>query len=180
MPMPRKPLSEHALAGTRVGYVELESFVPSGRPKCPRAISGEAKAAFKRLTRMLENRRSVTPGDQEILRLYAVLFDRHSRALAAIEKQGEICMYTRLNNRGEDVQVEKPNLWLKVAETCEAKMLSCLSALGLTPLNRSKVKTVDVPRPPEPEAFPTLAEMKAQAADADDIDLSKIDLEGIQ
>jgi P27 family predicted phage terminase small subunit len=167
--MPRKSLAEHQLQNTKPAYVEPESFVPSGRPKYPRGISGEAKAAFKRLSRMLEARRSITPGDQEILRLYAHLFSRHEKALAAIETQGEICTYTRLNNRGEDVQCEKPNLWLKVAETCEAKMIACLSALGLTPMNRSKVKTTEQPKSPqpEPEAFPSREEATAPEPEPD-------------
>jgi P27 family predicted phage terminase small subunit len=145
--MPRKSLAEHQLQNTKPQYVEPDTFLPAGRPKYPRGISGEAKAAFKRLSRMLEARRSLTPSDQEILALYAHLYSRWQRALAAIEKEGEIRLYTRLNNRGEDVQCEKPNLWLKVAETCEAKMIACLSALGMTPMNRSKVKTTEQPKP---------------------------------
>jgi P27 family predicted phage terminase small subunit len=184
VPMPRKSLSEHALTGTKPQYVEPEAFVPSGRPKYPRGISGEAKAAFKRLVKMLEQRRSVTPGDQEILRLYAVLFDRHVRALAAIAEQGEICVYTRLNNRGEDVACERPNLWLKVAETCEAKMLACLSSLGLTPMNRGKVKITEEPKKPGLTFDDGLTDVerailenmrKAAPVPEPDIDLNSID-----
>ncbi|MGB6250497.1 MAG: phage terminase small subunit P27 family [Terriglobales bacterium] len=155
MAMPRKSLSEHKLNNTTPAYVEPDTFIPSGRPKYPKNISGEAKAAFKRLSRMLEARRSLTPSDQEILALYAHLYSRHQRALAAIEREGEIRLYTRLNNRGEDVQCEKPNLWLKVAETCEAKMIACLSALGMTPMNRSKVKPTEQPKltPPDEGTF---------------------------
>ena len=109
MAMPRKSLSEHALTGTKPQWVEPDTFLPAGRPKYPRGISGEAKASFRRLSRMLEARRSLTPSDQEILSLYAHLYSRHQRALVAIEKEGEIRLYTRLNNRGEDVQCEKPN-----------------------------------------------------------------------
>jgi P27 family predicted phage terminase small subunit len=180
MAMPRKSLSEHALQNTKPAYVEPEAFVPAGRPKYPRGISGEAKAAFKRLARMLEARRSITPGDEEILRLYAFLFSRHQRALAAIEKEGEVRLYTRLNNHGEEVLSEKPNLWLKVAETCEAKMIACLSALGMTPMNRSKVRTTE-PKPATPqlpEPFPSREEA-APVTDAE-IDLSTIHEEQIQ
>ena len=178
MPMPRKSLAEHQLQNTKPAYVEPEAFVPHGRPRYPKGISGEAKAAFKRLSRMLEARRSITPGDEEILRLYAFLFSRHQRALAALELEGEITTYTRLNNRGEDEQCEKPNHWLKVAETCEARMISCLSALGMTPMNRSKVKTTEPkPAPQLPEAFPSREEAKQPEPD---IDLNEIHEELVQ
>src|SRR5438309_5809202 len=80
----------------KAGYV-----VAPGRPKFPaeiRAKSGsEAKRSFKRLVRMLLERRALTPGDQELLRLYAHLFARHQRALEKLAAEGEVVEYTRLN-----------------------------------------------------------------------------------
>ncbi len=150
MPMPRKSISAHRLCGTTPEYVVEEAVVESGRPRYPKGISPAARLVFKRLCALLEKRRSLTSGDGELLRLYCVLFDRHARALAAIEKEGEIRTYTRLDNRGEAVQCEKPNLWLKVAENSEAKMISVLDRLGLTPINRSKVKPAEPPKEVKP------------------------------
>jgi len=157
----------------------------------------EVKAVYRRLSRTLEARRSATPGDQEILRLASYLIVRHQRALEKLAEEGEVCTYTRLNNRGEDVQCEKPNLWLKIAETSEAKILACLSALGMTPMNRSKVKTADqptdpnVPHPDSPEGIRANIDRLQALVDAEraalgtpetppapvepEIDLSKID-----
>jgi phage terminase small subunit len=49
--------------------------------------------------------------------------------------------------------MEKPNLWLKVAETSERNMIACLDRLGLTPNARGKVKPTHVPTAPQ-EATP--------------------------
>lgn len=153
MPTPKKTAPEHWLSGTK-SQAEVppneELAFAAGRPKYPRGISGEARAAFKRLVRLLESRRVLTEADGELLRLYAITFDRHSRALEKLAEEGEVRIYTRLNNHGEEVEAEKPNLWLRVAETAEKNMVAILDRLGLTPLNRSKVKpTRD--KAPQPE-----------------------------
>jgi P27 family predicted phage terminase small subunit len=152
MPRERKSLDEHNLSRTKPKWTLPDSDATAGRPKYPRGISGEAKSAFKRLVRMLEQRRALTPGDQEILRLYGVLFDRHERALKKIAEQGDVCTYTRLNNKSEEVMVEKPNSYLKIAETCESKMLAYLVQLGLTPGTRGKIKLTEKAAAPDPEA----------------------------
>jgi phage terminase small subunit len=99
---------------------------------------------------MLESRRHLTEGDAEILRLYCVLLDRHTKALAKLAEEGEVKTYWRLDNRGERCPSERPNHWLKISETCESKMLACLSALGLTPTARKNVKPTARPAAPAP------------------------------
>jgi P27 family predicted phage terminase small subunit len=111
----------------------------AGRPKFPRTISGDAKYIFRQLCKTLEARRTLTPGDGQLLALYAVAYDRQQRALTKIAEQGEICVYTRLDSNGTAHDVEKANLWLKVATDAERFMLSALDRLGLTPLNKGKV-----------------------------------------
>jgi P27 family predicted phage terminase small subunit len=174
MPALRKSLEAHSLNGTKPRYVEEGVTFAPARPKYPSGISGEAKAAFKRLTRLLEERRSITSADVEILRLYAHLYDRHKRALEKLAEEGEIKIYYRLDKFGEQVPSERPNLWLKVAETCEAKMLAQLIAMGLTPQSRGKVLPTSLPKTPEqlPEHFPSREE--ACAPTPDEIDLSTI------
>jgi P27 family predicted phage terminase small subunit len=168
MPRNRKDLQEHELAGTKPQYVTADSDVPSGRPKYPKGISGAAKSAFKRLTQMLEQRRTVTQGDQEILRLYAHLYDRHTRALEHIAVEGEIVECEVATKSGAVINVEKPNLWLKIAETAETKMMQCLVQLGLTPRTRTQVKeTKSAPKPDT--TFPTREE--ACSAGVPDVDL---------
>jgi P27 family predicted phage terminase small subunit len=151
MPMPAKSIEVHTLQGTKSDAAhapsEADALQPS-RPKYPKGITGESRAAFKRLVRMLESRRHLTEGDAEILRLYCVLLDRHTKALAKLAEEGEVKTYWRLDNRGERCPSERPNHWLKISETCESKMLACLSALGLTPTARKNVKPTA--KPPAP------------------------------
>lgn len=148
MPTPRKTDGMHKLTGTKSQATAVETQLPPGRPKYPKEISVEARAVFKRLCRLLEERRVLTEGDSELLRLYSILFDRHARALGKIQEQGEIVVYSRLDSNGKEVQMEKANLWLKVAEAAEKNMVAILDRLGLTPMNRAKVK----PTLPEPKA----------------------------
>lgn len=127
-----------------------EFVVPAGRPRLPEHLSADAVKKFKLLCAMLRKRRTLTAGDGEMLRLYAILFDRHERAMAKISVEGEIRIYTRLDAHGEQVEVEKHNLWLKVAETSEQKMVAILDRLGLSPMNRQKAKPIPTPPPPPP------------------------------
>jgi P27 family predicted phage terminase small subunit len=149
---------EHRIKGTRpTRALDHGQDIPAGRPSYPKGISPDAKRVFKRLCNLLEKRRTLTHGDGELLRMYSLLYTRHEKALAKLAEEGEIRIYYRLNNNGESVPAEKPNLWLKVAETCERNMVACLDRMGLTPNARAKVKQVgDKPKPaatPEEEFF---------------------------
>jgi P27 family predicted phage terminase small subunit len=174
VPTPRKALDVHKLQGTKPQYVEPTSQVPPGRPKFPAGISPAAKRTFKRIVRLLETRRTCTEGDVEIIRLFCVALDRHARALDHILVEGEICEYTRLDSNGQPHQVWKENLWLKVATDAEKLQLAALDRLGLTPLNRGKVKPTELPtKAPAPdETFPTREEVTLPG---DEIDLNLID-----
>jgi P27 family predicted phage terminase small subunit len=174
MPTPRKDISTHRLQGTKPAYVEPASDVQAGRPKYPRGISGEAKAAFKRLVRLLEQRRTVTQGDAEILRLYAVNFDRHVRALEHLAVEGEICVSVVLDSNGVAHDKLKPNLWLDVATNAEKFMRGCLADLGLNPLQRAKVKPTKSDEKPTAADIPTREETLLPG---EDFDLSKINTE---
>ncbi len=159
---------EHKLKGTRATRAaDNGQDIAAGRPKFPKGISLDAKRVFKRLCNLLEQRRALTHGDGELLRMYSLLYTRHERALAKLEAEGEICTYTRLDSNGNAHEMEKPNLWLTVAETCERNMVACLDRMGLTPNARAKVKQVgDKPKPaatPEEEYFGSIGQ-PAQAA----------------
>jgi P27 family predicted phage terminase small subunit len=175
----RKSLEDHKLQHTKPQYILPDSDVAPGRPKYPRGITPAAKSNFKRLVKMLEERRTVTAGDQEILRLYAYLFDRHSRALEHIATEGEIVATNSVSKSGEVYEVMKPNQWLKIAETCETKMANILSQLGLTPRSRTQVKATK--EDPKPEAvFPTREEATNPAGDPDADLLNSIDESSVQ
>jgi P27 family predicted phage terminase small subunit len=170
----RKSLEDHALQGTKPQYIAGGDVAP-GRPKYPPNISGEAKKAFKRLSRSLINRNHATEGDQEILRMYAYLFDRYERARQHVADEGEIVPTNSVSKSGEVYEVLKPNQWLKVLQDAEAKMFACLQQLGLTPKTRSTVKPAkETPKPAD--QFPSREEATGvKPADPDADLLASID-----
>jgi P27 family predicted phage terminase small subunit len=174
MPRERISIEEHQLRGTREQYVLPDSDVPSGRPKYPKGISGEAKSAFKRLVKMLEGRKTITAGDQEILRLYAYLYDRHTRALEHIATEGEIVESDAVSKTGAVYTVEKENPWLAVAQNCETKMSNLLQQLGLTPRTRTQVRKTEEPKKADAQ-FPSRDEAVASAPASDADILNAID-----
>jgi P27 family predicted phage terminase small subunit len=147
----RKSIDEHALTGTRPQYVLPDSDLPAGRPKCPKSLSPDARKVFKRLTKMLQQRRVCTAGDQEILRLYSTAFDRHQRAIEHLAAEGEIVIIERVTKSGAVISCAEENLWLSIAVNAEKYMRGVLSDLGLTPIQRSRVKQTESPKKPDDE-----------------------------
>lgn len=152
MPTPRKPDDMHLLQGTKSQAEPEGSAIAPGRPKFPKGLPQDARIVFKRIVALLEKRRHITEGDIELIRLYALLYVRHAKALDKLEAEGEVKIYVRLDSNGQPHDQEKPNLWLKIAETAERNMVACLDRLGLTPHNRAKVKATadDKNKPADP------------------------------
>src|SRR5215472_17509738 len=100
MPTPRKDDATHRLQGTRSQAKDEGESVAPGRPKFPKDLGKEARPVFKRIVALLEKRRHITEGDVELLRIYAVTYVRHSKALAKLEAEGEVRVYTRLDSNG--------------------------------------------------------------------------------
>src|SRR5216683_5683523 len=154
-PTPRKSLAEHALQGTKPNYeVDVRlSALAGGRPRVPKDLSPESRRTFKTLCRLLQERRQLTPADGETIRLYCCALERHKRAIEHLATEGEVTFYTRLDSNSVAHQIEKPNLWMKIAEQAEKFMLSTLTSLGLTATSRDRVKQVK-PAEDEEEIIP--------------------------
>jgi len=148
MAMPRKLDELHALHGTRPHDRAEGTPVKPGRPRFPRNGTPEEKVVFKRLCKLLAERRTLTEGDECLLTLAASLWMRRERAQAKLLKEGEVRMYTRLDSHGQPHEFEKPNLHLKVAENAEKQLVGILDRLGLSPLAIGKVRPA-VPAPPK-------------------------------
>jgi P27 family predicted phage terminase small subunit len=116
------------------------SYVNPGRPRYPKDLSADGKKVFKRLCRLLEERRTLTEADGDLLRLYIIAWLRQCRASEHLEKDGEIVVCTVTNKDGETREVEKANPWLAVSERAEKSMLAILNSLGLSPASRDKVR----------------------------------------
>lgn len=154
MPTPRKSDAMHALSGTKSQATTPDVIVQPGRPKFPKNISKELRPLFKRVCALLEERRNLTAGDGELILLFVVTYDRWQRALAKVQEEGEVRLYTRLDSNGAAHDMEKQNLWLPIAERQEKALVGIIDRLGLTPLNRSKVKPTGEQEKPKPELTP--------------------------
>ena len=177
MPRERRPLIEHQTTGTKPAYIEAEPLA-AGRPRFPKNISTDCKRVFKRLVSLLESRKVLTEGDCELLRLYALNYERHEKALAKLDEQGMVCLYERLDKHGAAHQFEKRNEHLKIAEDCERFMRQCLADLGLSPASRSKIRPAIDPKAPKPLTPEEQALMSREAQQPtldDEIDLNLID-----
>lgn len=179
MGRPEKDAALHDLQSTKsvAGKTDNSAAIAPGRPKYPRDLTPATRAVFKRIVALLEERRHVTKGDVELIRLYALLYVRHAKALAKLEEEGEVKVYVRLDSHGTPHDQEKPNYWLKIVETAEKNMVACLDRLGLTAMNRAKVKPTgdDKNKPADPiEEF--LARRRPAATEEEDENLDVEDL----
>ena len=138
----------HRLKGSRPtrAVVEPAYSVAPGRPKMPRNLPEPQQVTFKRIRHLLEKRRACTRGDVEIIVMYCEIYERWKQALAKLEKEGVVRVYSRLDANGKEVQGEKKNLSYDVAQDSEKELTGLLDRLGMSPLNRGKVKPTAVAR----------------------------------
>jgi P27 family predicted phage terminase small subunit len=154
MPQPRKSDFMHQLSGSRSQATEPNVTIKPGKPKCPKGLCRASQLVFRRICKLLEARQNLTEGDVELITLYAIQHDRWTRALEHVKTEGEICTYVRLDSNGKAHDQLKPNLWLKVVQDTERQLVALTDRLGLTPMNRSKVKPTGEQEKPAPVQTP--------------------------
>ncbi len=144
MPRPAKTIRQHLMQGT-VPQCKPEKPSPyqGGRPKFPAHLSKVARTEMKRVVRMLEARGTVTEGDFATLAVYAEVYARWIQCKREIGNSLQVTT-TITDNHGIARTVTRLHPLLKVAQACEARMLSLVKELGLTPGSREKVKQTAV------------------------------------
>lgn len=143
MPAHRKPTELHALQGTRPHDRAADlSSMPAGRPRIPRDVGPGLRKIFKHMCKTLAERRVLTSGDEQLIRLYVFLYDRHERNANLLRDEGDLVTYTRLDSHGQQVPVVRTNLRLKVVADTERQMTAVLNQLGLTPTAKDRAKVV--------------------------------------
>jgi P27 family predicted phage terminase small subunit len=187
MPAHRKSTALHELHGSKPHDRGADtSHVPAGRPRFPKDLDASLRPVFKRLCSLLQERRALTSADGELIRLYCFQYDRHTRQVALLRAEGEICTYTRLDSNGQPHPVVKENVRMKVVTKCECQMATILNQLGLTPTAKDRAKQTnnnrgslhvipgsiadthphlfDGSEPPEPQAptLPDLSELEME------------------
>ena len=137
----RKPKALHELHGSKPhDRASDTSHVPAGRPRIPKDVGPGLKKIFKHLCSILQERRVLTAGDEELIRLYVFAYDRHVRNATALRTEGEIVTYMRLDSNGRAVPQVRTNLRLKIVADTERQMAAILNQLGLTPTAKDRAK----------------------------------------
>ena len=141
MPQPRKDSVVHDLHGTTPhDRAADQSHVAAGRPKFPKDLDASLRPIFKRLTKLLQERRVLTAGDAELIRLYVFLYDRHTRNANALRHEGELTTYIVLDSNGVAHPQVKVNKRLKICTDSERQMAAILNQLGMTPVSKDRAK----------------------------------------
>jgi P27 family predicted phage terminase small subunit len=141
MPANRKPIALHELHGTKAHDRAADtSHVPAGRPRFPKDLDSSLRPVFKRLCALLQERRTLTSADGELIRLYCFQYERHTKNAALLRAEGDLCTYFRLDSNGQSVPQVKTNLRLKVVTDAERQMAAILNQLGLTPTAKDRAK----------------------------------------
>jgi P27 family predicted phage terminase small subunit len=154
MPTPRKTAARILLEGNTAHLTKAELadrlteerssevVVNAGRPRIPGHIKEDPDAldAWKSATKIMKARGTLSKGDGELLEQFAVVKARWILACRDIKKRGLQILETRHAKDGSEYEVEVPNPSLKVASDCESRMLAYSKTLGLTPMDRSKIK----------------------------------------
>jgi P27 family predicted phage terminase small subunit len=130
---PEKSPEQHALHGTKpqsAAYLRAPSDIPEGWPRF-KNLSPQEKPVFKRIARLLKDRRHLTAGDAELLRLYAAAEVRYFDFKKILEQEGWIV---------DTIHGLKPHPAGQLFRAAEATMLSILDRLGLSPISKDKPK----------------------------------------
>lgn len=143
MGRPAKSEHEHFVHSTKSqAKPATESHVVGGRPRIPRDLDKGLRRLFKDLCRLLSERRALSKGDVELIRLYCFVYDRHRTEVAALRDEGCVMTYYRLNSNGESVPQVKENIRLKICAAAEKQMTAILSQLGMTPTAKDRARPV--------------------------------------
>lgn len=130
---------EHKLRGTvaHASTVGGESPHAPGRPKWGN-LPRECRSTFKRICKLLDARQHLTPGDREIISLYAVSENRYWKFKEILDREGWTIEVPDDGTKDHPVA--------KHFYAAERVMLSCLDRLGLNPLARDKAKQTRKPK----------------------------------
>lgn len=117
---------------------------PTGTPRCPQWLKGEARKEWQRVTKGLAEIGIVTKVDRAVLAAYCQSYARWVEAeehLELSEEEGGSPVIE--NTKGNLVQ----NPWIGVAQRAKADMLKFASELGMTPSARTRLKVKEVEKP---------------------------------
>jgi P27 family predicted phage terminase small subunit len=150
MSSPRKPIEWHKLAGSERDAMRDrskagagESSTVGGRPRMPKSVKADdvARAKWRDTVRILRGRGTLSTGDAQVIELLAVNYSQWLAALEHVRAHGNPMTIT-VPVRGGTAEVEKENPNVRTASDCAKQIHALSKSLGLTGIDRDKVKRV--------------------------------------
>lgn len=117
-------------------------------PRCPSHLTGEAKAEWRRVARVLHESGLLTQVDRAALAIYCQAWARWVKAEAQVARHGEVVK----SAAGNVMQ----NPYLSIANRAMKQMQSMARELGMTPSARSQIRV-------QPLDEPSLADLLFEA-----------------
>lgn len=167
MPRPRKTESEHWLANTTPQYSDAPESTAgfrAGRPKMPKDLPPVAQDEWKRMTKQLLRRGTLTAVDASALEIYCRLFARWKK-VAAIAEENPLIETDWKDSAGETHTKTVENPASKIAARLEISLRNYQKEFAATPASRDKAKRAAPPvsdkNEPEPGTFDWFEKNKA-------------------
>ena len=127
-----------------------EPGIARAAPTCPRWISPEAKAAWRRVVPWLKRAGVLTMVDQDALTAYCQTYARWKRAEQFIEKHGEV--YPIKDENG-NIRYMQQLPQVAIARVLLNVLRTYQQEFGMTPSARTRVQALPEPTDPENERF---------------------------
>lgn len=120
-----------------------------GAPPCPRWLSAEAKAEWRRIVPELDRLGLVTLVDRTALAAYCQAHAELAQATQILEDEGRVLEVDVFNKAGEvSGSVKKLHPAVKLQRDAFARVKQFLGEFGLSPSSRTRLQT---PGPPDDE-----------------------------
>jgi P27 family predicted phage terminase small subunit len=151
------PFEEHLTGRESKAKLASTSVLPGGRPRFPKGLRAvpAVKQEWLRVCKLLESRGTITTGDSTALFVYARAYQRWLEAEADIDARGvryPVPVFDRNGNEVGRKEIRNPSV--ADAANLRKEINIHLTALGLTPASRDRVKLTAnaVPESNEPPA----------------------------
>ena len=134
---PPTPTKILAMRGSwRAGRNPAEPRPEPGRPRCPKWLDTDAKAAWRRLVPQLDRMGVLTRIDGNALTRYCTLFSRWKKAEQFLQERGEVYLDKDESGRVKGV---RPYPQARMAAQLSEQLLRFENHFGMTPSARTRL-----------------------------------------
>jgi P27 family predicted phage terminase small subunit len=145
----RKSVKEHLLTGVEPRWTTpTESTIEGGKPRIPETVKADADALgeWKRISRLLRERGTLTRGDAPILEVYVLTYSKFLAVRREIAAKGFFVDTPILDSTGTVHFSRKLNPAVKIESECVIQLRQLLVHFSLTPASREKTKQAKTPQ----------------------------------